>query len=121
MSKLPISYPAGGKSKEELEEMYKRMKPASDEVKVEFEQGGQTVHSYLNMQEGLVGSFNFWAGTPLPPFPETFVLGGHADITPADGESKSPPSGKLEDTIDDTCSVSNVFGDSGGVIGQLLE
>ena len=117
MSKLPISYPAGGKSKEELKEMYERMKPASDEVKVEFEQGGHTVHSYLNMKDGLMGSFNFWAGTPLPPFPDTFVLGGHADITPPDFEAKATPSGKLEDTIDDASSVGNVFGDPSSVIG----
>ena len=121
MSKLPISFPAGGKSRDELKEMYERMRPASDEVKVEYEEGGKTVHSYLNMKDGLTHSFNFWAGTKLPPYPETFVVGGHADITPSDGEPKTPPSGQLEDSVDDTSNVSNVFGDASGVVGQLLQ
>lgn len=121
MSKLPISFPAGGKSKDELKEMYERMRPASDEVKVEYEEGGKTVHSYLNMKDGLTHSFNFWAGTKLPPYPETFVLGGHTDITPSDGEPKTPPSGELENPVDDGRDISNIFTGSSSVGGQLLQ
>lgn len=110
MSQLPIFYASGGKTPEQLRAMYEQMRPSEDEVKVEYKnEEGNLESTYLHMSKGLSHSMSFWAGARLPPLPETFVIGGIADITDSCGKPEAPPSGQLEDTIDETASIHNIF------------